>query len=77
MAFTRIDLIPNYDFEEAKRLQRRWTDDPEGPRTYEYILQKIREGGGEDFLQRDFENGKLGLLRDYCDLAGTNYREKI
>jgi hypothetical protein len=70
MAFTRIDLIPHYDFEETKHLQSRWTDDPEGPRTYEYVLRKIRQGGGEDFLQWDFENGRLGLLRDYCDLAG-------
>ena len=70
MTFTRIDLIPNYDFEESKRLRSRWTDDPEGPRTYEYVPQKIREGGGEDFLQWDFETGRLGLLRNYCDLAG-------
>jgi hypothetical protein len=78
MSFNRIDLLPQYDFERKKRVQARWTDSEDGSALHSYILEKIRKGAGEDFLQWDFEHGKLEFLKDYCDLAGFQiFKEDI
>jgi hypothetical protein len=78
MSFNRIDLLPQYDFERKKRVQARWTDSEDGSALHSYILEKIRKGAGEDFLQWDFEHGKLEFLEDYCDLAGFQiFKEDI
>jgi hypothetical protein len=70
MAFNRIDLLSQYDVEKRKRVRARWTDSDDGRALHSYILEKVRQGAGEDFLQWDFESGKLGFLEDYWDLAG-------
>jgi hypothetical protein len=52
-----------------KKYQERW-DSEEGRLLQATILQMIRKGAGEDFLQAEFQNGKLGLLEDEWDLRG-------
>ena len=48
---------------------QRWQS-PEGRSLRQKILTMIRNGAGEDFLQWDFEQGKLGFLEDMWDLKG-------
>ena len=67
--FERIDLNPKYDHEEARAAQDRWNT-PEGQQQHAHILSLIQNGGGEDFLQWEFEQGNLSLLKDQWDLAG-------
>jgi hypothetical protein len=69
MPFQRIDLLPRYDPKSASRSRNRW-ETAEGRIIGERVLELIRKGGGEDFLQWDFENGRLGLLESQWDLAG-------
>jgi hypothetical protein len=69
MSFSRIDLLPLYNGAARMKSRERWEND-DGRDLHEYILGKIREGAGEDFLQWDFENGRLGFLKNYWDLAG-------
>jgi hypothetical protein len=77
VSFSRIDLLPRNNFEARRQARERWENEP-GPQLYDYILSKIREGAGEDFLQWDFESGKLGFLKDYWDLAGMKlFNEEI
>lgn len=41
-------------------------------------MEMIKEGAGEDFLQRDFQAGRLGFLEDMHDLQGfTFFKEEI
>ena len=72
MNFSRIDLLPLYNANERRKSRERWEDDV-GRGLYEQIIGKIREGAGEDFLQWDFEKGRLGFLKDYWDLAGIQF----
>lgn len=77
MTFERIDLLPRYNPAERNRVRSRWENE-EGRLLYEKIVDKIRKGAGEDFLQSDFEQGSLGFLEDYWDLAGIQlFNEKI
>lgn len=69
--FTPIHLLPRFDPEKLDSYQKRWETD-QGPALRDKILEKIREGAGEDFLQWDFENGKLGFLESQWDLKGIN-----
>lgn len=65
----------NIDNKEAKEAEDRWKQNND---TYRYILELIKRGAGEDFLQKDFESGRLPFLRDMCDLRGFYiYRERI
>ncbi|MGH6666150.1 MAG: pentapeptide repeat-containing protein [Pseudolabrys sp.] len=77
MAFQRIDLLPRYDPAARNKARSRWEDE-EGRSLSETITEKIRKGAGEDFLQWDFEEGTLGFLEDYWDLAGIQlFNEEI
>src|SRR5258708_22292 len=69
MSFHRIDMLPAFDAERRTRVRTRWDEAEE---VKEKILERIRRGAGEDFLQWDFENGNLGPLEDQWDLAGFN-----
>jgi Pentapeptide repeats (8 copies) len=69
MTFQRIDLLPRYDPAARNKVQSRWEHD-DGRSLCERVIEKIRKGAGEDFLQWDFEQGRLGFLEDYWDLAG-------
>ena len=69
MSFIRLDLLPLYNVDQRNSSRERWEGE-EGQTLHEYIMEKIRSGAGEDFLQWDFEQGRLGLIKDYWDLAG-------
>ena len=49
-------------------MTERW--ELEGRATTEAVLNLIRKGAGEDFLQGDFEAGRLPVLDDMWDLRG-------
>lgn len=67
--FTPIYLLPQYNEAELNRYRDRWETD-EGLETSQRVLELIRNGAGEDFLQWDFENGRLPLLESMSDLKG-------
>src|SRR5947209_13657315 len=75
MTFQRIDLLPRYDLAEGQKARSRWTDDA-GEELHEKIVSLIRKGAGEDFLQWDFEEGRLGFLENQWDLAGFDLFKK-
>jgi len=75
--FTPIYLLPQYSTKDSQTYRTRW-EDPAGQRVRDQILRMIREGAGEDFLQWDFEQGRLGFLEDMWDLRGIQiFREQI
>ena len=60
--------LNSYDSKEAQETEERWRNNYE---LNEYVAKLIREGAGEDFLQSDFEDGKLkGFICDMWDLRG-------
>jgi hypothetical protein len=69
MSFHRIDLMPSFDRQRARKVRERW-ESKDGRALHEKIVDLVRKGAGEDFLQWDFEQGQLGFLEDYWDLAG-------
>jgi hypothetical protein len=73
--FTPIHLLPRVDPEKRDLYQQRWEKD-EGPDLRKKILQMIRDGAGEDFLQWEFENHQLGFLESMNDLKGINIFEE-
>jgi|SRR5580704_15716400 hypothetical protein len=75
--FTPTHLLPRFEPERSDLYQQRW-EKGEGPALREDILTKIRGGAGEDFLQWDFENGKLGFLESQSDLNGISvFQEEL
>ncbi|MEW6439267.1 MAG: pentapeptide repeat-containing protein [Pseudomonadota bacterium] len=72
MTFTRLDLLPNNDVKEARELRDRWQGEA-GEAIYDRVMTLIRAGAGEDFLQYEFEAGKLDFIRDQWDLAGMQF----
>jgi uncharacterized protein YjbI with pentapeptide repeats len=69
--FTSIHLLPQNTGDHWK-FKERWDSDV-GRDLHDMILKKIRRGGGEDFLQSDFEAGRLGFLEDKRDLRGFKF----
>jgi uncharacterized protein YjbI with pentapeptide repeats len=67
MPFHRIDLLPNYDHDQAWKSRERWAEDGG---VSAKVIELIRDGGGEEFLEREFERGQLGFMKDRWDLAG-------
>jgi hypothetical protein len=75
--FTPVHLLPRADPEKRGLYQRRWDYDS-GPALRDKILQMIRDGAGEDFLQWDYEQHRLGFLESQSDLKGLNiFKEDI
>lgn len=64
-------MLPGFDASCCESSRKRW-EDGRGQELREYILGKIREGAGEDFLQLDFEGKKLGFLESQWDLRGID-----
>jgi hypothetical protein len=69
--FAPIDRLPQFDPEKQAKYRDRWQDAP-GRALHDKILAMIRAGAGEDFLQWEFEQGRLGFLEDMLDLKGLN-----
>lgn len=66
--FQPIHLL-NTNIEELKKYQERWESDI-GKHIQEKIIEEIKKGAGEDFLQYDFQSGKLPILENEWDLKG-------
>jgi len=64
-------LLPRFEPEKSDLYQQRWEKD-QGPALMEKILAMIRDGAGEDFLQWEFENRRLGFLESMWDLKGIH-----
>jgi len=73
--FTSINLLPPLHRKELKKYQERWNDS-DGLRLRDKILKMIRNGAGEDFLQWDFEQGKMGFLENMWDLRGIDIHQE-
>lgn len=71
--YKSISQLKQYNPEEAHKVLNRWETEF-GKETYEYIIELIRKGGGEHFLESDFQRGKYdGLLEDEYDLRGFKF----
>jgi len=66
--------ILNTNSDDLKKYQERWQTD-RGKETQKYIIEQIKKGAGEDFLQYDFQSGKLSLLENEWDLKGIEIWE--
>lgn len=60
--FVSIDRLPQFDPAQRERYRRRWEQN-EGRHLRERVLELIRAGAGEDFLQGDFEAGRRSMIR--------------
>lgn len=69
--FTPIHQLPLLNTADRNRYQDRWRQEG-GRELHDRILRMIREGAGEDFLQMDFEAGRLGFLENMWDLKGID-----
>lgn len=67
--FTPIHLLPQFSGKDRAKYEDRWHTQ-EGQELEKKILAMIHEGAGEDFLQWEFEHGRLGFLEDMWDLKG-------
>jgi hypothetical protein len=74
--FTPLHLLPQYDLKIQAKYQERW-DTEEGGTIRDVVLEKIKAGGGEDFLQEEYERGRLGLLETMWDLKGLRISGEI
>lgn len=75
--FTPIHSLPQFNENELNKYQNRWKD-YNGKQILEKIIKMIENGAGEDFLEWDFEHGKLGFLEDMRDLKGIDiFKEDI
>ena len=76
--FRPIFLLPGAaDGKERKRLRDRW-DSRENDAAAKKVLEMIRAGGGEDFLQGDYESGTFSMLDHFTDLRGIHlFKEDI
>lgn len=74
--FIPIFLLPGAtDNEPRKRVSERW-ESRANEAAAKKILEMIRAGGGEDFLQWDFEQGAFPMLEDFTDLRGLKLFEE-
>ena len=69
--FKPFHLLPQFNTAQIGSYQRRWEGN-EGHALEKKILEMIREGAGENFLQWEFEHHRLGFLEDMWDLKGYN-----
>ena len=60
---------------EARRARERWNS-PAGETTHTRVVELIGDRAGEDFLQADFEAGRLPVLEDMWDLRGIYFGNK-
>lgn len=77
--FIPILQLNLYNFKERIEYRDRWEPINGGEEAYKLVIEKIRKGAGEDFLQREYEYGKLNkFLDDMYDLKGiTIHGEEI
>jgi len=72
--FTPIYLLPQYNPKDRTKYEDRWND-PDNQHIRDEVLRMIRNGAGEDFLERVFDQG---FLEDMWDLKGMDiFQEEI
>ncbi|MCB1164449.1 pentapeptide repeat-containing protein [bacterium] len=75
--FAPIAQLLRQDKSSSQRWIDRWNTD-RGKADAQLILDLIRRGAGEDFLQSDFEGGRLPTLENMWDLRGYGlFKERI
>ncbi len=75
--FVSTDRLPSYSPVDQERHRRRW-EQHQNPGLRERVLELIRNGARKNFLQGDFEAGRLTPLEDMYDLKGLKlFEEKI
>ncbi len=72
--FRPIHLLPkpiNSDFDKISEYKERW-EKGHGEKCYDFVINKIKKGGGEDFLQWDYQQGQdlKHIMKDEWDLKG-------
>lgn len=70
--YTPLHLLPDAASPDSVKFKNRW-ETPEGRELHERIMQMIRKGAGEDFLQWDFEQHRLGFIEHMHDLRGFSF----
>jgi hypothetical protein len=56
--FIPIQLLPLFNPQKREKYENRWHN-REGEELRQYITKKIRAGAGEDFLEWDYDQGRL------------------
>ncbi|RCW48185.1 pentapeptide repeat-containing protein [Halanaerobium sp. MA284_MarDTE_T2] len=62
--FIPIHQLNLYNTKERIKYSDRWEPINGGEEAYKLVLEKIRNGAGEDFLQKEYE---YGILKDFLD----------
>jgi len=68
--FVPIHLLPRFDPDARNRYHTRWFESVDRYEMPQRVLELIKRGAGEDFLQWHFEQGELPILESYHDLKG-------
>jgi hypothetical protein len=69
--FTPIHLLPQFSGAKRTKYEDRWHTE-QGQELEKKVIAMIHDGAGEDFLQWEFEQGRLGFLEDMWDLKGLS-----
>lgn len=69
--YTPTHLLTRYDKKENDQTRERWST-KRGMQDKLYVIEKIKDGAGEDFLEWDVDSGKLPTIEDYHDLRGID-----
>jgi len=72
--YTPIYLLPQYSPKDRSKYEDRWAD-PENQHIRDKVLEMIRNGAGEDFLQKIYEEN-LAFFEDMWDLKGIDILEE-
>jgi hypothetical protein len=67
--FSPIHSLLQPQLADSEKFTARWNS-RDGYRVQARVLELIRAGAGEDFLQSDFESGSLPILETMWDLKG-------
>ena len=67
--FSPIHSLLQPQLADSEKFTERWNS-RDGYRVQARVLELIRAGAGEDFLQSDFESGSLPILETMWDLKG-------
>ena len=68
MPLQQIDILPNFDAADARGAMSRWVG-------HDNIAEKVVEllrAQDREYVQREFEAGHLGIIKNNRDLAGLD-----
>jgi len=74
--FTPFHLLQQ-NAKDSNKYRRRWQTE-DGRVLHDKVMELIRRGAGEDFLEADYQSGKLPILENEWDLKGFHiFQEDI